>query len=245
MPPKKKTRTPKVYLYLRVSTNKQDIAMQRFGLEKWLEDRKLVVTDEYLDEGLSGTIPWQDRKVGVIVNDCQEGDIIIVPELSRLSRTMSECMTLLDLLTKKNVSIRVVKGDMTIDGSIQGKLLSFVMSLVADLERSQISERTKQALAAKKAQGIQIGGRKPGYEHKDKVLDPVREEIRKALADGIKQRFLAARYKVSTSKMSFYVKKYKLMEAPDAPEAGRPDNVNVAELAPLQAGPAPETPKPA
>ncbi len=86
-----------------------------------------------------------------------EEDNIIVSELSRLGRSMLECMEILSIALEKRIDIYAVKGAWQLDQSIQSKIIAMAFSMTAEIERDLISQRTKEALAAKKKQGVKLG----------------------------------------------------------------------------------------
>jgi putative DNA-invertase from lambdoid prophage Rac len=227
-------RPQKVYWYIRCSTDKQDVLSQQNGFEEWLAaDKKLVVTDKLIDEAISGTVPWRDRKIGEIVDDAQAGDYIVVAEISRLGRIMSEVLTILDACTKKGVTVIARKGNITIDGSMAGKMMGFMLALVAEIERDQISLRTREGMMRAKQQGKIVGGRRPGWVYKH-PLDPFREKIREQLAAGVKQTRIAEEYKCSQATISLYIRKHELIPGRKLPPKKTQD-----EPAPL-IGPQPD-----
>lgn len=207
-------RKQKVYLYLRVSTDKQDIEAQQMGMEPWLAAKNLVITDTFIDDGISGTVSWKERKIGIIINDMKAGDIIVVPELSRVGRVMSEVMTVCDLCVKAKVTLHAIKNNYVLDDSIGSKMMSFMLSLCCEMERDLLSKRTKQGMALARKNGKQIG-RPFGFIYKDKILGPAMEDIRKALTEGVRQTHLAKKYGCSTAKLSNFIKRNNLKD-PDA-----------------------------
>lgn len=104
---------------------------------------------------------------------------------------MLECMEILSIATQKGINIYAVKGNWQLDQSIQSKIIAMAFSMAAEIERDLISQRTKESLRAKKAQGIALG--RPRGPGKSK-LDKFREEIEALLANGSTQKFIANRY---------------------------------------------------
>lgn len=87
----------------------------------------------------------------------QKGDTLIVSELSRLGRSMLECMEILSVAVEKGVRIYAVKDNWSLDSSIQSKIVAMAFSMASEIERDLISQRTKEALRYKKEQGIKLG----------------------------------------------------------------------------------------
>jgi DNA invertase Pin-like site-specific DNA recombinase len=133
----------------------------------------------------------------------QEGDNLIVSELSRLGRSMLECMEILSIASQKEVNIYAVKGNWQLDQSIQSKIIA----MAAEIERDLISQRTKEALLAKKKAGIKLG--RPRGSGKSK-LDKYRPEIEALLANGSTQKFITNRYNTTEANLSRWMKKHNL-----------------------------------
>ena len=122
---------------------------------------------------------------------------------------MLECMEILSVAVEKGVRVYAVKGNWTLDGSIQSKIVAMAFSMASEIERDLISQRTKEALRYKKEQGIKLG-RPPG-PGKSK-LDPFRPEIEALLANGSTQKFIAARYGTTEANLHNWLKKNNLKQ---------------------------------
>jgi DNA invertase Pin-like site-specific DNA recombinase len=105
------------------------------------------------------------------------------------------------------VKIYAVKGNWSLDDSIQSKILAMAFSMAAEIECDLISQRTKEALRYKKEQGIKLG--RPIGPGKSK-LDDFRPEIEALLKNGTTQKFIAQRYKATEATVSNWIKKNKL-----------------------------------
>jgi DNA invertase Pin-like site-specific DNA recombinase len=88
-----------------------------------------------------------------VLEELQGGDAIIVAELSRLGRSILECMEILALAMRKSIRVYSVKGSWQLDNSIQSKIIALAFSMAAKIERDLISQRTKEALRFKKGAG--------------------------------------------------------------------------------------------
>ena len=197
-------KTPKTIAYLRVSTNDQDIEKNKADILHLANDKGLGKV-EWVEETASGRITWKKRKIGAIVEAAQEGDVIIVSELSRLGRSMLECMEILSIAAQKE--IHIYAGNWQLGNSIQSKIMAMVFAMASEIERDLISQRTKEALAAKKKAGMKLG--RPRGSGKSK-LDQHREEIEALLATGSTQRFIANRYGTTEANLSRWMKKHGL-----------------------------------
>jgi DNA invertase Pin-like site-specific DNA recombinase len=102
---------------------------------------------QFVEEKISGKISWRKRKVAEILDELVAGDIIIVSELSRLGRSMLECMEILSLALQKGVSVYSVKGNWKLDNSIQSKIVAVVFSMAAEIERDLTRAANKRSFA--------------------------------------------------------------------------------------------------
>lgn len=171
----------KVIGYLRVSTGEQELANQRLGILELANRHSWKVT--FIEETVSGMTSYKDRKLGVVAEELNRGDILIVSELSRLGRSMVEVITLLGDLSKKEVKVYAVKGGYELDDSIQSKILSMVLCMAAEIERDLISQRTREALARKKKEGVKLGRPKgPGKSKLDDKMDDIRKLCEKKVS---------------------------------------------------------------
>lgn len=188
----------KTIAYLRISTVDQDIEKNKADILK-LANEKQLGNVEFIEEKILGTVSWKKRKIYSIINDAKSGDAIIVSELSRLGRSMLEIMEILSIVSEKKLSLYSVKGDWHLDDSMQSKIIAMVFAMASEIERELISSRTKEALRAKKAQGIKLG--RPKGTGKSK-LDKFKPEIEALLANGSTQKFIANRY--TTTEANLY-----------------------------------------
>jgi DNA invertase Pin-like site-specific DNA recombinase len=106
-----------------------------------------------VEEKISGKVSWRERKVAEMLESLKANDAIVVSELSRLGRSMLECMEILSVAAQKRINVYSVKGAWRLDQSIQSKIIAMAFSMAAEIERDLISQRTKEALRFKKAQG--------------------------------------------------------------------------------------------
>lgn len=148
-----------VVAYLRVSTEKQFLANQREEILRFAEKNELRI-DKWYTETVSGKVSSKDRKLAGVLNRMQKGDTLIVTEISRLSRTMLEIMTILNSCIKKEVVLYSTKEGYVFQNDINSKVLGFAFGLMAEIERNLISMRTKEALARLKKEGVKLGRRK-------------------------------------------------------------------------------------
>ncbi len=189
--------------YLRVSTAEQDIEKNKADILAFA-NRQNLGRVAFMEEKASGKIAWRKRKIANILESLSIGDNLIVSELSRLGRSMLECMEILSIATDRGIRIFAIKGDWKLDDTLQSKIIAMAFSIAAEIERDLISARTKEALRARKASGKPLG--RPKGPGKSK-LDEYRPEIKALLANGSTQKFIAQRYKTTPANLSNWIKK--------------------------------------
>jgi len=194
-----------IYGYIRVSTDKQTVENQRFEIKRYLKKSNIQV-DEWIEETISGTISPNKRNLGKLLEKTKKGDIIICSELSRLGRNMFMIMSILNILMERGVIIYTVKERYKLGDDISSKVLAFAFSISAEIERSLISQRTKEALQRKKAEGVKLG-RPLGKRNSHYKLDDNDLEIRKMLSEGYTQEYISKMLNVSTSTLYLYMKR--------------------------------------
>jgi DNA invertase Pin-like site-specific DNA recombinase len=193
---------PKTTAYLRVSTIDQDVEENKAAILA-LANHKVLGHVTFVEEKVSGKVPWRKRKIADILDTSQKGDTIIVSELSRLGRSMLECMEILSIATQQGINIYAVKGDWQLTNTIQSKIIAMAFSMASEIERDLISKRTKEALLVKKQSGMRLG--RPKGVGKSK-LDPYRPEIEALLRNGSTQKFVAKRYGTTEANLHNWLK---------------------------------------
>jgi DNA invertase Pin-like site-specific DNA recombinase len=196
--------------YLRVSTASQELEKNKADILKLANDKDLGKVT-FVEEIISGKVSWRDRKLADVLNDLKAGDSIVVSELSRLGRSMLECMEILSIATSKQIKIFSVKGAWNLDGTLQSKVMAMAFSMAAEIERELISSRTTEALRHRKASGLPMG--RPFGSGKSK-LDKFRPEIEALMNNGSTQRFIADRYDTTPENLSVWLRKHKIGRKP-------------------------------
>jgi DNA invertase Pin-like site-specific DNA recombinase len=131
--------------YLRVSTADQNIDKNKADILQLANHHDLGRVS-FVEEKISGKVSWRRRKVAEVLESLRANDAIVVSELSRLGRSMLECMEILSVAAQKRINIYSVKGAWRLDQSIQSKIIAMAFSMAAEIERDLISQRTKEAL---------------------------------------------------------------------------------------------------
>ncbi|WP_457569176.1 recombinase family protein [Desulfurobacterium sp.] len=197
------------YAYIRVSTDKQDVENQRYEILRYANEKRLGNVD-ILEETVSGRKSWKKRKLGELIPKLQKGDVLIVPELSRLGRSMLEIMELLSILLRAGVELHVVKSNQVLKDDLQSKVFAMAFSIAAEIERELISQRTKEALARRKAEGKPLGRPKGS---RSSSLDQHYELIKELLSKGVSIASIAKILGKSYPTVHSYIKRRGLKKA--------------------------------
>lgn len=200
-----------VYGYIRVSSDKQTVENQRFEINNFCTKENLKI-DGWIEETISGTKSYDKRQLGILLKRIQKDDLIICAELSRLGRNLFMIMEILNICMTKECRVWTIKDNYRLGEDIQSKVLAFAFGLSAEIERNLISQRTKEALARKKAEGIILGrpkGRKTKIE-KCKLYGK-QKLIVELLRNGTSKRQIAKICKVDRNTLSRFLIREKLI----------------------------------
>ena len=165
-----------IYAYIRVSTDKQTVENQRFEIDNFCQTRQIKI-DKYIEETVSGMKDINKRELGALIRKMKKGDTLIASEISRFGRRLLEVMSILKSLMDKKINVVTVKEKFELGDNLQSHVIAFAFSLASEIERSLISQRTKEALARRKAMGQKLG-RKVGGSNSRHKLDEHKELIR-------------------------------------------------------------------
>ncbi|MBO4560537.1 MAG: master DNA invertase Mpi family serine-type recombinase [Bacteroidaceae bacterium] len=194
-----------IYGYIRVSSDKQTVENQRFEINKFCEKQNIVIND-WIEETISGTKNYSKRQLGILLKKVHKDDTIICSELSRLGRNLFMIMEILNICMTKECRVWTIKDNYRLGEDIQSKVLAFAFGLSAEIERNLISQRTKEALARKKAEGVILG--RPVGRKTDEVkykLFPKRTLIVELLRSGVSQRKIAKICRVDRNTLGRYI----------------------------------------
>jgi DNA invertase Pin-like site-specific DNA recombinase len=179
----------KTIAYIRTSTDKQDLNNQKLEIFEYARRNQLEV-DDFIQMSISSRRTSKERRIDEMVEALDGADTLIVTELSRLGRSTAEVIGLVNELIQKQVRVIAIKQSLDIKHhDMTSKVMITLFSLFSELERDLISLRTKEALANKKAQGIQLG--KPKGTIQKSKFDKDQERIKELLALGLSVRKIA------------------------------------------------------
>lgn len=185
----------------------QNYASQEYEIRKYCEAHEITV-DKWLSESMSGTVAAEKRLLGKAMRKMKKGDLLICTELSRLGRSMLMIMGILNICSSRGIAIHTIKDNFDLSDNINSKIIAFAFALAAEIERNLISQRTKEALAAKRMEGIVLG-RPRGSSRKKDIFLLNREEITRLLASGESVSSVARRYGFHRSTLSSYLRDSK------------------------------------
>lgn len=196
----------KTVSYLRVSTIAQETDKFKSSVEAYASYKNLSPVD-HIEETVSGRkVDWKSRSIFGIINDPDVSDII-VPELSRLARSTKQILEIIECANEANKTIHLVKEGLIVNNGSNAttKMFLTILSAVAQMEADLISERTKEALQAKKAKGVVLGRRKGSTGIKK--LDEYKDEIDGYLANGKSKSWIATKLGVSRPTLYAFIKR--------------------------------------
>lgn len=195
------------YAYVRVSTDQQSCSSQEFEITNWSKANGIHL-DKWIREEVSGTVPVERRKLGGIIRRMKKGDLLICTEISRLGRSVLMIMAVLNECAQRGIHIRTIKDNFDLSSNINSKIIAFAFALAAEIERNLISQRTREALADRKAAGVVLGRPKGSYKKREEVLRDA-ERILFERHNGLSIKQIAQRYGIHKNTLSRYLKELK------------------------------------
>ena len=196
-----------VYAYVRVSTAEQSDSSQRFEISKWAEQANVNI-GKWVEESVSGTIPVEKRRLGRLLRKMKTDDLLVCTEISRLGRSVLMIMSILNECAKRGIRLHTIKDHFDLNNDLNSKIIAFAFALAAEIERNLISQRTKEALADKKAAGV-ILGRPKGSSAKRKIVFEKMDSINRMLSGGTSLTAIAKQYGIHRNTLANYLKEYE------------------------------------
>jgi DNA invertase Pin-like site-specific DNA recombinase len=193
-----------IYGYIRVSSDRQTVENQRFEINSFCKASNLEI-DGWIEETISGTRDYDKRELGKLLKKVKKNDLIICAELSRLGRNLFMIMEILNICMNKECKVWTIKDNYRLGEDIQSKVLAFAFGLSAEIERNLISQRTKEALARKRSEGVVLG-RPRGSKSSRVKLSGKEEIIRDLRRQGVSMAKIAAIYKVNRMTVAKFIK---------------------------------------
>jgi len=143
--------------YARVSTDDQNLHLQRDALEK--AGCQVIYEDKASGKNT------ERPELEACLKALRSGDTLVVWRLDRLGRSLGDLVKLVTTLEEQQIGFESLQEKIETT-SASGKLVFHVFAALAEFERNLISERTRAGLKAARARG-RLGGRKPKLKQKD------------------------------------------------------------------------------
>ena len=196
------------YAFIRVSTLEQDTEKNKIDILQFANRLKLGNV-EFTEEQCSGSINYKERKLGALLESMQAGDVLIVPELSRIARSITQILEVIKVTKDKGITLYSLKENFcNNEDSISATVTSTIFALVAQIERELISMRTKEALHARKLAGVKLG--RPKGKGKSK-LDKHKEDILKLLSLKVPKTMIARQFDTSVGNLNNFLNRIKVI----------------------------------
>jgi DNA invertase Pin-like site-specific DNA recombinase len=206
----------KTVAYLRISTGSQDLANQKLAILDYARQNRFAI-DRFVEAQASSRKGRDQRRVEELLGVLAAGDRLVVSELSRLGRSLSQVIQLVDELVKRKVRFTAIKEAIRFEGKqdMQTKVMVALFGLFAEVERDLISERTKEGLVAARARG-RLLGRPKGSRGRSK-LDGKEGEIRMLLEKQVSKASIAKIVGVSSTNLRHFIRTRSLdSKAPES-----------------------------
>lgn len=199
-----------IYGYIRVSTDQQSTSNQKFEINRYAASHNIQI-DKWVEETISSRKPLNKRKLGSLLAELKDGDILISTEISRLGRSLLEVMGILQHCLAQNCQIWTLKEHYKLGSDIASKVLAFCFGLSAEIERQLISERTKMSLDKLKSQGKHLG-RPFGAKSKSLKLSKNTKKVKDLMDKGLPKAQIARLLGVDKLTLYRFLKKLESEE---------------------------------
>ena len=197
-----------VIAYLRVTTGKQHLEKQRDEIERFALDKRIQV-DKWLTDIVDDKRKVKDPSLSRVLDRMQQGDKVIITDIARLGRTLSDVMSLLGKCMAKGVHVYSINDRYILDDDLNTQVVSNTCSLISEIEHNLMSIRTKEALNHKKDNGLQLG-RPKGADAKQSLLDANKDEVMNMLERGDTVVMICKHFNVSRNTYYQFKRNYGL-----------------------------------
>ena len=197
-----------IYGYIRVSCDKQTVENQRYEINKFCASLDISI-DGWIEETISGTKAYNRRALGKLLERVVKDDLIICAELSRLGRNLFMIMEILNICMTKECRVWTIKDNYRLGDNLQSKVLAFAFGLSAEIERDLISQRTKEALARRRSNGVILGRPKGRLSSREKYKLSGKETlITELLSSGVAKLRIARIWGVTRNTLNRYLRTF-------------------------------------
>ncbi|MCK9337395.1 MAG: recombinase family protein [Arcobacteraceae bacterium] len=172
--------------FIRVNKNNSEYTVEQSrGILAYLKENKISLDDSI---NVEISVPSQEENMATLCSNCEKGNVLYIHDLHVLGRTTEVILDILKKLLSKGVRVFVIKQnlDLVSDKDMLTKMILGVISMTLKLERDLMSIRTKEALTAKKIDGIHLG--KPKGTIQKSKFDKQKQRIEELLGIGLSTR---------------------------------------------------------
>ena len=199
-----------VYGYLRVSTKEQNSTYQKNQLLQYSNENKLG-NIEFVDDVVSGAKDWKKRAIGTLIDQMNQGDILLVNEFSRLGRSLLDILDILKTLKEKDVKVHIVRDKLILGDDISSKLMVFMFGLVSEIERDLIKSRVTEGVKNHREKNPEKSwGREKGKLYKSN-LDDKKDYIVELIDKRISKTSISKMLDVNYQTLCSYIKTRNLV----------------------------------
>ncbi|WNE40218.1 MAG: hypothetical protein GBAus27B_000285 [Mycoplasmataceae bacterium] len=204
--------SPQIIGYLRVSTEQQNLSNQKLAILDYAHKHNIKIS-KFEESIISSSRTLAERKILDIFHYLQNGDSLIISELSRLGRSTMEVLSLVNQFIEKGITLIIIKENLTLNkhnrDNITNDVLLTIFAMLGKLEKSLIKQRTKEALSNLKIKGIKLG--KPIGTIQKSIYDAKLDIIKECLAKQMNIPNISKWIGLGTERGLFdYVKRRKL-----------------------------------
>ena len=172
-----------VIAYLRVTIDKQHLERQKDEITRYASANGLEIS-KWITDIVDGKRKESEPTLFGVLDRMKKGDKVIITDIARFGRTLSEVMTLLSKCMTLGVHVYSINDRYLLDDSLNTEVVSTTCNLVSEIEHHLMSVRTKEALNHKKEkEGLQLG-RPKGTDAKQSLLDANKDEVMNMLERG-------------------------------------------------------------
>ena len=187
----------KVYAYIRVSRDEQDLNNQKLEIESYATAKKIEI-EEWIEIKVSSQKNSKDRRLDELLGKLKKGDTLVVSEVSRLARSIRQVHNIIYEIARKKVEAHIIKQNIVTsakgENDLATKIYVNALAMAAEVERDLISQRTKNGLARAKAEGKKLGNpnlkanNKTRIDKANRYAESLRGTISSFIESGFSQR---------------------------------------------------------
>lgn len=197
---------PRVFAYLRVSRDSQDVANQRLGLLDFANMRGYSPV-LMVEETASRSVPWRERQIGsLLTQQAERGDLILTAEFTRLGGSPGQVFSILETAAERGITIIITKNGTVMDGSLNAQIQAAAFAMASMIEVEFTRARTREGLQRARMER-RVGGRRKGSIGRLK-LDPQRDSVGDLYALGLTPPRLAKHFGVTDKTMRKFLARH-------------------------------------